>query len=445
MFHKFKYLLLLFPLLLSACSVIDKLLADKKIPLEGHGVSVVEYFPDSITPDDKLNSLDFKTPPQVENSYIDGRTHNVGNILFNWQNLKLSRKLSIHPSHTLPLSSLPVIAEGKLVILEATGILKAFDLVSGKILWENSFFSKFEKFFFGRHYLSGGILYESRKLFVTAGVDTIGVFDIGDGKLLWQKSFSMPLRCIAAVSQDRVVLQGMQDTLYVLDIQDGTMLWNRVNIGSKVQSLNAITPIVMNDKIVLMQERNDKIVALDLQTGREFWTLGTDSYSAFIKTGNIVADHTPIYDNDMVFMPFDSGSLIAMHARNPQVLWKRYLMTIKASWIAGDLLYTINERNQLLAVYKYNGLIKWVTDLKAYSGNKDKQDVDLYCTPPVVAGDLVLTINSAGQMLGFNLLTGKLELNFKMPKGHYLRPFVHSNMLYVVNNNGTITIYSNKD
>ena len=168
--------------------------------------------------------------------------------------------------------------------LEEEEVLWAFDLKSGRKLWQSSYAAPFKIGGGGEKHGKGpkaNPAYAKGRLFVMSIAGTLSAFDAAKGKLLWRKDYNSKF-------------------------QPTHPRWGLCN-----------SPVVDGDRVIAHFGNNDKglLVALDVRTGKEIWTQGNDApcYSS-----PVVVTHEGIRQ----VIEWNHRALVGVNAKTGQLLWE---------------------------------------------------------------------------------------------------------------------------
>lgn len=160
----------------------------------------------------------------------------------------------------------PVIADGRVFVLGAEGRLHCLDLATGQVLWQRDLLAEFglRQNFFG---VGASPLVEGDRLIVNvgaAGGPCVAAFDLRTGRMLWGAgdrwgpSYASP---VAATVQGRrrvFVFAGGESKpptggLLCLDPENGTVEYSFPWRGSRYESVNAASPVVLGERVFIAE------------------------------------------------------------------------------------------------------------------------------------------------------------------------------------------------
>jgi outer membrane protein assembly factor BamB len=147
-----------------------------------------------------------------------------------------------------------------------------------------------------------------------------------------------------------------------------------------------------------------------------------------------------VMENGKLYVAGHSGRLAAIDARLGQRLWEAEAGSTSMPWIAGDTIYVLTIENQLAALSKTDGRVRWAVDLPRFVDMEDRTDPILW-TAPVLAGGKLWVASSQGKLHSFDPRTGKELGDRSVGSAVYLSPIIANRTLYILSDDGTLTAY----
>ncbi len=95
--------------------------------------------------------------------------------------------------------------------------------------------------------------------------------------------------------------------------------------------------------------------------------------------------------------------MVSLDLRTGRRLWEREIASAETPWVAGDWLFVLNTDGQLVAIYRQDGTVAWVTQLDRVRGHGEAAD-PIRWVGPVLAGDRLVVgrhqpVGAGGQPL----------------------------------------------
>lgn len=304
--------------------------------------------------------------------------------------------------------SSPVIAEGRVFVTDAE--LKApkaqervhcFDAKSGKALWTYSYAVSYPEWAFDPNSGNGPTATPAvadGKVYVLGGTGETVCLEAATGKVVWRhdlgKEYEMGvLQCRASplIDGELVILHpgGKPDAcLVALNRRTGREAWKALN-----ETVSNSSPIIITagGKRQLIMWTGDSVTSLDPATGAVFWR---EPMTTTSNDGNA----TPVWDGDRLLV---SGLMFQLAADKPtaSVVWpenrgvsKRVLSNTSTPLLAGDLVYSATSRGDLVCLDATTGKELWKTD--KVTDRKSGPSIHL-----IPQGDTVLLYNNLGDLI----------------------------------------------
>jgi outer membrane protein assembly factor BamB len=244
----------------------------------------------------------------------------------------------------------PAIANGKVYTFGAEGVLNCWDLGSGRNLWSANTKSQFrqDKGFFG---IACSPLVEGGAVILNVGgADNAGIvaFDKTTGRVLWkadsdEASYSSPTA--ATIAGKRYVFVFTRAGLVALDPQSGTVYFRFPWRSRMNASVNAATPLVIDDCIFLSASYGAGAALLRFhEKGPEkIWTLDdamSNHYATCVhRDGFLYGFHG---------RQETGPSLRCIELKTGKVRWNQDNFGAGSILLAGDHLLIVTEKGRLI-------------------------------------------------------------------------------------------------
>jgi outer membrane protein assembly factor BamB len=229
--------------------------------------------------------------------------------------------------------------------------------------------------------------------------------DAKTGLLIWQYTRNQPPECMcsqaAIVSGNLLFAQSDGHSLYAFapnGAAPSRRLWQFPGNGA------ALTSPVVADGRVVFGSGDHNVYALDAKTGAVKWTATT----GYIFTA------TPLVSNGVVVIGDQGGNVSGFDLATGKSLWSNTVGTVDVAAAAkADTAYLVAEDHCVYAFSIKSGQQLWQTCMDDFSQFS-----------PVIAGNLVIVANRAGQLLGLDAQTGKLAWQTKLAGTPFSQPIL---------------------
>jgi outer membrane protein assembly factor BamB len=276
--------------------------------------------------------------------------------------------------------------------------LFALDAKSGKILWRYN-----TQGAIGIPPTAGG-----NQVFVASDIGSthyLRAIDAKSGTLIWQYTRSNPPECMCSqasiLSGNLLFAQSDGHSLYAFapnGAAPSRRLWQFPGNGA------ALTSPVVADGRVVFGSGDHNVYALDAKTGAVKWTATT----GYIFTA------TPLVSNGVVVIGDQGGNVSGFDLATGKSLWSNTVGTVDVAAAAkADTAYLVAEDHCVYAFNIKSGQQLWQTCMDDFSQFS-----------PVIAGNLVIVANRAGQLLGLDAQTGKLAWQTKLAGTPFSQPIL---------------------
>lgn len=351
----------------------------------------------------------------------------------------------------------PIIAGGKIFVLDAQSGISALDEKKGGRIWR-TVLKPTGKTEFGFSIwppsipyvggaaeaadasFGGGVAFDGGRIFVTSGYGFVAALDAATGEEVWRRQVNVPIRSAPTVNGGRVFATTQDNQLYALAADDGRVLWNYQALVESAGILASASPAVAGDTVVA-PFTSGELVALRAENGRTAWTdtLIKSSHLTPISELNDIAGR-PVIDRGRVFAISHSGNIVSIDLRTGERIWTRNIAGVQTPWVAGDFIYLITLEGEITALSRRDGRVRWVTQLRRYVDQED-QEGRVEWSGPVLAGDRLIAVSSLGQLISVSPFTGKVLGYVIVPDGTFVPPVVANQTLYILTKNAQLLAY----
>jgi outer membrane protein assembly factor BamB len=307
------------------------------------------------------------------------------------------------------------------------------------------------------------------RIYANDAEGTVKAFDLATGKTVWEVELEMALGAGTGVGPASVVVVTESGLVIALDSSSGQELWR------KQVSSEAVAPAQLNRDLVVVQLVNGKVTALDTHSGEHRWTFDSQVPSLSLR-----GTAAPIVASDVTFAGFASGKLAALTNSNGSMLWEQRIAEPSGRselermvdvdgrpLLANQMLYVSSYQGRLVAINPFDAQIQWARESSSYrtpaagfgnvyvvEANDHVQAYDAGSSASVWSQPaLENRVVSAPAVLGNNLVVGDIEgyLHFmSQVDGHFVARYradskglvgdmlAINDVLYVLGNDGRL-------
>ncbi|MDF1625281.1 MAG: PQQ-binding-like beta-propeller repeat protein [Parvibaculaceae bacterium] len=418
---------------LSGCDTVSdwiKPASAERLPGERISIMALER---TLEADPRLASLEVVLPRPYVNEdwpqpggYADNAMHHLqasGSLTRQWR-----ADAGTGSGGSTELATAPVMAEGRVYVLDAETTIGAFDAATGKRVWEVELTPDNESSDEGR---GGGAAYEAGRVFVTTGFGEVVALNAASGEVYWRTPVGTPFRAAPTVNGGRVFSITSDNQLICVNAENGEVLWRHRGIVESAGILAATSPAV-SGSIVIAPYSSGELFALRVENGNTLWS------DSLTRTGNITSltelndiAGRPVIDRGRVYAVSHSGRAVSIDIRTGERVWTRNIAGVQTPWVAGGFIFLVTTDAEVVALSQRDGRIRWIQQLPRFEDEEDR-DGPITWSGPVLAGDRLILASSLGEAVSLSPYTGEVLGRVELPDGVYLPPIVANETLYVL-------------
>lgn len=425
---------------LSACETLEQFITPGvKVEVRGERVAVLPSA-SAVEADPKLQNEPVVLPKPVVNAdwpqpggYADNVMHHlsaVGKLNREW-----GSSIGSGSSSDTRLTASPVVAGGKVYVLDAQVNVSAYDAKNGDRLWRVDLTPEDED---AEEGFGGGVAIDGDKLFVSTGFGFVAALNAKNGKEIWRRSATVPFRAAPVVNGGRVFVATQENQLMALAEDDGRVLWDHRGIAESAGILGSNSVAVSGD-LVVVPYTSGELFALNVRNGRPVWS-DTLARSGGLTPLASLADISgrPVIDRGLVFANSHAGRLVAIDMRTGERVWTIDVGGTQRPWVVGDYVYVITDNAQVLCVRRADGRIRWIHQLDAYRDAEGRRGAIAW-SGPVLVSDRLIAVSSEGYAISISPYTGQVLGQIDIPDKAFIAPVVANNTVYVLTDDAKLT------
>lgn len=343
------------------------------------------------------------------------------------------------------LTAPPIVAGGRVYVLDSEAHVFAFNAHSGSPLWDKELApqggdsSIWNTASFGligeskdvdaSKGFGGGIAYDKGRIFVSTGFGSVVALSAADGRQLWKTNLGVPIVNAPVATDGRVFVSSQDNHFYALNESDGKQAWDHQGISESAGILES-TSAAVADQYVIVPYSSGELFALRADNGRPAWNdmlTRSGTNTALSELDDIAG--RPVVDRDMIFAISHSGIMVAININTGDRVWSRDIGGIQTPWAAGEFLYVLTTDSQLLCLTRKDGRVKWLQQLDRWVDGDKKRPV-VWAGPVLLSDRLILT-SSEGYAVSVSPYTGRVLGRMEIPSGTVIAPVVANGTLYL--------------
>lgn len=332
------------------------------------------------------------------------------------------------------LASSPVVADGKLYVIDSSARVIAFDAASGARLWQTPLPAEGN----GRALFGGGVSVLGDRVFASTGVGDVFALNAASGAQLWKKRPGGPLRGAPTLENGHVYVMSQDNQIFALNQSDGEVVWTDSGTLQATGVFGVAAPAAAQGTVIAGYSSGE-LTAYRYENGRTLWgdALSRTSISTAVATLTDI-DANPVIDRGRVFVIGQGGRMASYELVSGQRLWEINVAGISTPWVVGEWVFVVTSDAKLLCVARATGKIRWISQLRRWKDKKDKKGA-IRWTGPVLAGSRLLLVSTQGDLNYVDPTSGAVQAEIEMGKSMSLSPVVANNMLYILADDGKLT------
>lgn len=424
---------------LAGCDTVTGMFSsDDKTVLPGKRLSVMELGANlEVDPDIANEVVELPQPYENEDwAQPGGSPDNVMHHLAASGGLKevWSVSAGAGSGRVAQLVASPVIADGKVFVLDAEANVRAFDQATGKTVWEADLVPENED---GKEGRGGGIAFDKGRIFAVTGFGLAYGIDAANGTIVWTQKVGDPFRAAPTANGGRVFAITSDNQTICLSQETGEVLWRHRGIVESAGILSS-TSAAVSGAVAIAPYSSGELVALRVENGTAVWS------DSLTRTGNITSlgelndiAGRPVIDRDRVFAISHSGRMVSIDLRTGERVWTRDIGGVQTPWVAGEFVFLVTTTQEVLAISRRDGRIRWISSLPRYEDPEDREG-PIEWSGPVLVSDRLVLVSSKGDAVSVSPYTGEIMGRIELPGGTLIAPIVARETLYILTSNAEL-------
>jgi len=335
------------------------------------------------------------------------------------------------------LASPPVVADGKLFVIDTNATVSAFDAKTGGKLWTASVRSPDTR---GNVEFGGGVSYVRGHVFATTGIGDVASIDASNGTVAWKVRPGGPLRGSPTLSNGNVYVMSQDNQIFALNETDGKVVWQDSGTIESTNVFGVAAPAAGQGSVIAGYSSGE-LTAYRYENGRTLWGDALSRTSISTSVGTLTdIDADPVIDRGRVFAIGEGGRMASYELTSGQRLWELNIGGISTPLVVGDWVFVVTDRSRLFCIARATGKVRWIADLPAWRKPRKKEGA-IRWHGPILAGNRLILDSTEGALAFIDPATGAVQREEDLDQGLTLPPIVADNMLYLLTDEGRIIAY----
>ena len=359
-------------------------------------------------------------------------------------------------SATARLAAEPVVADGRVYTIDTRANVRAFNADSGVQVWSTQVRGENSP---SETLFGGGVAYDSGRIYATNGSGDAAALDASTGAILWTVKPGGPLRGAPTIGNENVYVISQDNQLYALNAANGETRWTGSGSFEQAGVFGSAAPAFAQSTVVAGFSSGE-LNAYRYENGQVVWqdALARTGISTVVGTISDI-DADPVIDQGRVFAVGQGGRMVAVELITGQRAWEINIAGISTPWVAGDWIFVVTDRSQVLAIARASGRIRWISPLPGFrrpprqreatrteieegrTGRVRPGSGPIFWRGPVLAGNRLILTSSEGQIAYVSPVDGTI-LSTTDGRGRFsFAPVVANNTMYMLDDSGRLTAW----
>ena len=341
-------------------------------------------------------------------------------------------------SRKLRITADPIVGGGRIYTLDANALVTATS-PGGATVWTRDVRPERDS---QGDATGGGMAYDNGTLYVSSGFGVITALDAATGTPRWEQRLEATGSGNPLVANGLVYLVAGDDTGWVINADSGRIAWRLNATPSVANVLGAPAPIIV-DGLSVFAFGSGELIATFQTGGLRRWAASV----AGQRLGRVTSRYSdvtgaPVAVGNTIYAGNHSGRIVAFDAANGARRWTAPEGALDPVWPAGDSIFAITDRNELMRLDAGSGLIIWRTQLPGFIQDRPKRRDEIVAHHgPVLAGGRVVIASNDGVLRFFSPQDGTLVGTAEVPGGATTAPVFAGGTLYVVSTRGQLVAF----
>nr|WP_247651037.1 PQQ-like beta-propeller repeat protein [Roseovarius autotrophicus] len=332
----------------------------------------------------------------------------------------------------------PVVAGGRIFTLDALARVTAVS-TAGQVLWTRDLTPPNQS---STSASGGGLAFGEGKLFVVSNFGLISALDAVTGAVIWQQKLDAPTTAAPSVHDGLVYVVAGDEVAWAIETDTGRVRWQLSGTPDIHNVLGGPAPAI-TDKYVVFAFGAGEVQGAFRKGGLRLWDAQIAGERRGVASGR-VRDITgdPVVMGDRVFVGSHAGRMVALGIGSGKRLWTAEEGPLNPVWPAGDSIFLISDRNELVRLSAEDGSRIWGHALPLFTERRPKRQAQIVGHyGPVLAGGQLVVASADGKLRLFDPVSGQQVRGIDLPGGATSNPVVAGGTLYVVTKKGQLLAF----
>ncbi|MFV1876715.1 PQQ-binding-like beta-propeller repeat protein [Nioella sp.] len=328
----------------------------------------------------------------------------------------------------------PVMADGRIFTLNSDAQLTATG-TDGSTLWTADLTAGYER---GGGVSGGGLAVVGSVVYATTGYGELIALQPANGEVIWRQRLGAGITA-PTVTDNSVYVVSRDSQAWSLNPENGRIRW-QLPAGPATAVLSGGASPALTDRLVIFPFGSGELVATLRLSGVRVWgttVAGARRGVAYNDLNDITGD--PVIVGNTLYAGNQSGRVVAMEASSGERLWTAQDGAYSPVLPAGDSIFFVSDRNELIRLDAETGTRIWGTELPLYVNERERRRQAVFTHyGPILAGGRLVVASGDGNIRFFDPESGAELSRVEIRGGAAAHPIVVGGTLYVVSGAGRL-------
>ena len=250
----------------------------------------------------------------------------------------------------LELGLSPAIDGGHVYAAGAKGEVRAFDLATGRGLWQQQL---------KKLRLSAGPGVGQGLVVVGSSGGALVALDAANGAQRWRVQLNSELLSAPAVGGGLVVVRTVDGKLVGLEAKDGTQRWVVDQQVPRLTLRGTARPVLAGDMAIAGFD-NGRMMAVSLASGNTAWDIPIGQPRGSSELQRLIdADAPPVVDGDDVFAVTFNGRAVRVARETGHEQWTHDISSYRGLAVDADAVYVATGSDEIVRLDRSSGAQVW--------------------------------------------------------------------------------------
>ncbi|WP_371376420.1 outer membrane protein assembly factor BamB [Thalassotalea aquiviva] len=329
----------------------------------------------------------------------------------------------------------PAVAYNKVFVSSRAGDTVAFELESGKKVWELDFsnIDNARGFFDSKTsaLISGGAVTGYNKVFWGSENGDVYAINAESGELVWHTKVPGEVISTPALDSNMLVVNTSSGVLIALDSETGEEKW-KTDQSVPPLSLRGVSGVSITAGGAFVGLASGNVSVFIMENGQQGWMSEIGEATGATELQRIVdVDVTPVIWGDKVYAISSNGNLAALDLRTGRELWKRKYSSYRQLAVSGNRIYATDIQGHVYAIDRNSGSELWSQLSLTNRGT----------TGAVIVGNYVVVGDGEGYLHWLDVTDGEIVARHQVDSSAiFSTPVVHEDLIYAYARSGELEV-----